>query len=152
MSRKAGQNKMTRTFKIEAEVNTIAEAVAISNDIRKANGGFGIFQGYEGEQRFPESTRTKHGIGSVYVTTNGDVFMMIKGMQNEVYMSNLALGTSVSGGYKALKTVEISNSKVTGVHIIETTHKDVELTHAMRGFLGKHDKIISTLDYDLKVA
>tara|TARA_R110000796_G_C14246636_1_gene397995 strand:+ start:78 stop:515 length:438 start_codon:yes stop_codon:yes gene_type:complete len=121
--------KKVRTFNLEAKVKTLAEAVELSNKIKRSLGEGGIFDSYENEIATREKySKTPH----YYVTTEGEIFGTSRGDYGERYIWAVSLITAISGGYKKLMVAKIND------YILTEYDPELELDENTRWLMGTH--------------
>ena len=125
-------------YKIIKKTDNLREAVETANEVLKANGELGLFDGYSQELDFKVRIFNKHGILAL-VTEDGKVLQVTDCNNHGLYMNELTCGTVLTGGDKHLSTAHHKDNVVTIKH-----YPEIALTDLIRQQVRESNQIMFT--------
>jgi len=125
-------------YKIIKKTDNLREAVETANEVLKANGELGLFDGYSQELDFKERIFNKHGILAL-VTEDGKVLQVTDCGNHGLYMNKLTCGTMLTGGTKHLATAHHKDGVVT-----IKDYPEIALTDLVRQQVRESNQIMFT--------
>ena len=125
-------------YKIIKKTDNLREAVESANEILKAKGELGLFDGYSNELDFQVSIFDRYGILAL-VTEDGKVLQVTDCKNGGLYMSELTCGTTLTGGTKYLSIAHHKDNVVTVKH-----YPEIVLTDLVREQVRESNQIMFT--------